>query len=107
MKNGPLLQKIPTENGYPFQPKWPLKMGRGFEAQAAHPHPNQIWVPPSGVEHTSWLDLLKGGGVMIDLVIKGLAMIFADQENPFIIFRSKEMNMYIKTSYKIPINLLK
>ena len=24
----------------------PLKMGRGFEARAAHPCPNQIWVPP-------------------------------------------------------------
>ena len=36
-------------NGYPLLPKWPLKMGRGFEARAAHPcpqYPNQIWVPP-------------------------------------------------------------
>ena len=34
-------------------------------------------------------------------------MIFAGQENPFIIFRSKEINMYFKTNNKIPINLLK
>ena len=34
------------ENGYPFLPKSPLKMGRGFEAQVAHPCPTQIWVPP-------------------------------------------------------------
>ena len=27
-------------NGYPFLPKWPLKMGRGFEAWAAHHCPN-------------------------------------------------------------------
>ena len=39
--------------------------------------------------------------------LKGLAMIFADQENPFIIFRSKEINIYFKTNTKIPINLLK
>ena len=31
-------------SGYPFLTKWPLKMGRGFEARAAHPCPNQIWV---------------------------------------------------------------
>ena len=31
-------------NGYPFLPKWPLKMGRGFEARAAHPCPNQIYI---------------------------------------------------------------
>ena len=36
------------KNGYPFLPKSPLKMGRGFEAQAAHPCPTQIWVPPRG-----------------------------------------------------------
>ena len=24
----------------------PLKMGKGFEVQVAHPCPNQIWVPP-------------------------------------------------------------
>ena len=34
-------------------------------------------------------------------------MIFAGQENPFIIFRSKEMYIYFKTNNKIPINLLK
>ena len=34
-------------NGYPFLPKWPLKMGKGFEVRAAHPCPTQIWVPPS------------------------------------------------------------
>ena len=38
---------------------------------------------------------------------KGLAMIFAGQENPFIIFRSKEIYIYFKTNNKIPINLLK
>ena len=30
------------KNGYPFLPKSPLKMGRGLEAQAAHPCPTQI-----------------------------------------------------------------
>ena len=34
-------------------------------------------------------------------------MIFAGQENSFIIFRSKEIYIYFKTSNKIPINLLK
>ena len=34
------------KNGYPFLPKSPLNMGRGFEARAAHPCPTQIWVPP-------------------------------------------------------------
>ena len=34
------------KNGYPFLPNSPLKMGRGFEARAAHPCPTQISVPP-------------------------------------------------------------
>ena len=38
--------------------------------------------------------------------LKGLTMIFAGQENPFIIFRSKEIYIYFKTNIKIPINLL-
>ena len=38
---------------------------------------------------------------------KGLAMIFAGQENPFFIFRSMEIYTYFKTNNKIPINLLK
>ena len=43
----------------------------------------------------------------VERALKGLTMIFAGQENPFIIFRSKEMNIYFKTNIKIPINLLK
>ena len=39
------LWKI-LKNGYPFLPKSPLKMGRGFEAWVAHPCPTQIWVSP-------------------------------------------------------------
>ena len=39
--------------------------------------------------------------------LKGLAMIFPGQENPFIIFRSKEIYIYSKTNNKISINLLK
>ena len=39
--------------------------------------------------------------------LKGLTMIFAGQENPCIIFRSKEVYIYFKTNIKIPINLLK
>ena len=35
------------KNGYPFLPKSPLKMGRGFEARVSHPCPTQIRVPPS------------------------------------------------------------
>ena len=41
------------------------------------------------------------------LCLKGLAMIFAGQENPFIIFRSKDIYINFKTNNKIPINLLK
>ena len=41
------------------------------------------------------------------LHLKGLAMIFAPQENLLIIFRSKEIYIYFKTNNKIPINLLK
>ena len=41
-------------------------------------------------------------------VLKGLAIVFAGQKNPFIIFRSKEIYIYFKTNKKkIPINLLK
>ena len=39
--------------------------------------------------------------------LKGLAMIIPGQQNPFIIFRSKEIYIYSKTNNKIPINLLK
>ena len=34
-------------------------------------------------------------------------MIFVGQENTFIIFRSKKINIYFKTNNKISINLLK
>ena len=40
------------------------------------------------------------------LTFKRLAMVFAGQENPLIIFRSKEICIYFKTNNKIPINLL-
>ena len=39
--------------------------------------------------------------------LKGLAMILAGQENPFIIFRSKKIYIYFKTNNKIPMNLMK
>ena len=42
---GTLFRQTPN-NGYPFPPKWPLKMGMGLEASASHPRPNNIWVPP-------------------------------------------------------------
>ena len=45
--------------------------------------------------------------LLLLLYLKGLAMIFAGQENPFIIFRSKEIYIYFKTNNKIPINFLK
>ena len=45
--------------------------------------------------------------IIIIITLKGLAMIFAGQENPFIIFRSKEINICFKTENKIPINLQK
>ena len=32
--------------GYLFCTKWPLEKGKGLEARAAHPHPNQSRVPP-------------------------------------------------------------
>ena len=38
--------------------------------------------------------------------LKRLAMIFAGQENPLIIFRSQEIYIYFKTNNKIPVNLL-
>ena len=34
--------------------QWTLEMGVGFEARAAYPHPNQIWVLPSWVEAHIW-----------------------------------------------------
>ena len=43
----------------------------------------------------------------IDETLKGLAMIFASQENTLITFRSKEICIFFKTNNKIPINLLK
>ena len=42
LKNGPVFQEKNLKNGYPFLPKSPLKMGRGFEARAAHPCSTQI-----------------------------------------------------------------
>ena len=42
---GTLFRQTPN-NGHPFPPKWPLKMGTGLEASASHPRPNNIWVPP-------------------------------------------------------------
>ena len=36
-----IWEKI-LRNGYLFRQKWPLEMGRGFEARVAHPHSNQI-----------------------------------------------------------------
>ena len=42
---GTIFRQTPN-NGYPFPPKWPLKLGTGLEASAAHPRPNNIWVPP-------------------------------------------------------------
>ena len=40
-------------------------------------------------------------------VLENKKLIFAGQENPLIIFRSKEIYIYFKTKNKIPINLLK
>ena len=44
-----------------FPPKWPLKMGTGLAASAAHPRPNNIWVPPpppraSDIKHKTWFE---------------------------------------------------
>ena len=47
------------------------------------------------------------GNLHNDLTLKGLAMIFAGQENPIIILKSKEIYIYFKTNNKIPVNLLK
>ena len=41
-KMGLFFKKKNLKNGYPFLPISPLKMGRGFEAWAAHPCPTQI-----------------------------------------------------------------
>ena len=40
------------------------------------------------------------------MLLKGLTMIFAGQENQFIIFRNKKTYIYFKTNNNIPINLL-
>ena len=49
LKNGPIFQDKSLKMGTLFcQNHAPLKMGKGFEAQAAHPCPTQIWVPPPG-----------------------------------------------------------
>ena len=59
-KNWPTFQEKPLKNEYLFLPKWPFKMGVGFEAQAAHPCPNQIGRPPwsflflTSLVHTSF-----------------------------------------------------
>ena len=58
-------------NGYPFLPKWPLKMGRGFEAQAAHPCPNQIWVPP---KNNYWKSKLRYSDNLIRVTYKWVVM---------------------------------
>ena len=55
---------------------------------------------------------LVAGGIMQVVCwdqrsLKGMTMIFAGQEIPFIIFRSNEIYIYFKTNKKIPINLLK
>ena len=44
-KRASILRNIP-QKGYLLLPKWSSKIGRGFEARAAHPRPNQIWVAP-------------------------------------------------------------
>ena len=65
LKNGPIFQEKNLKNGYPSLPKSPLKMGRGFEARAAHPCPTQIWVtppPPPGFILLIFLLILRQGG---------------------------------------------
>ena len=47
---------------------------------------------------TSWKKTKSLG----QLYLKGLDIIFAGQENTFIIFRSKEIYIYFKTNKKIP-----
>ena len=44
VKNGSIFQEKFSTKGTLFA-KMTLKDGKGFEAQAAHPCPNQIWVP--------------------------------------------------------------
>ena len=39
---------------------------------------------------------------IVSSTLKGLTMIFAGQENPYIIFRSKEIYIYFKRSNKYP-----
>ena len=56
--------------------------------------------------HHGVLECIKHLRMNLPCELKGLAMIFAGQENTFIIFRSKEINIYFKTNNKVPINLL-
>ena len=56
------------------------------------------------IKHSPSLAHFKGS---LKTHLKGLAMIFTDQENTYFIFRSKEINIYFKTNNKIPVNLLK
>ena len=50
-KKGIYFKKI-AKNGFHFQPKWNLEIGRGFEAPAVDPLPNQMWVSP-GLLHVN------------------------------------------------------
>ena len=63
--------------------------------------------PPHTLQHTHLFIHAVQSGSMPASYLKGLTMIFAGQENPFFIFRSKEIYIYFKTNIKIPINLLK
>ena len=52
LKNGNVLQEKSLKMGYLSLPKWHLKLskwGKGYEAQAGHPYPNQMWVPHLGI----------------------------------------------------------
>ena len=58
-------------------------------------------------QRLDWLTYCIRVVVANAMYLQGLAMIFADQENPFIIFRSKEINIHFKKNNKIPTDLLK
>ena len=77
-----------------FEQAWKLRTTKDtkFVPFQENPFPYAIAYPWYWAEHRP--------------ILKGLAMIFTGQENPFIIFRSKEIYIYFKTNNKIPVNLL-
>ena len=64
-KNWPIFSRKILNNGYPFQPKWPLKMGRVFETQAAPPLQTKSEYPPPGLRPYRWMRKWKSSSLFV------------------------------------------